>query len=245
MTLLEHIIASGEPRLIVVDIDRLKRDLHACKSVDVKYPRLKGRFRRFVALRNHYPRASATLRRAIELAKPLFNAASGLFREEGIAEGLFQSAVHPADSVVQKLEMVRDDRNRIGAAVLASSKEAMRAKEIPEEQLPIVFLFFTRYYFQRLYFTEIQHEIARVDYADVSARVSQMRQLNAAGFGVTEAFLDWRTLTAPLSTVTEEGNLYRTPIETFELLPFYICPIDFCVTLAEALREVQNIASRY
>jgi hypothetical protein len=120
----------------------------------------------------------------------------------------------------------------------------MRAKEIPDEQLPIVFLLFTRYYFQRLYESEIRHEIARIDFADVGARVTQMRQLNAAGFGVTEAFLDWRTLTAPLSTVTVDGNPYRTPIETFERLPYYVCPIDFCVTLAEALRAIQNIASR-
>jgi hypothetical protein len=86
--------------------------------------------------------------------------------------------------------------------------------------------------------------VASVDYANVTARLTQMRHLNAAGFGITEAFLDWRTLTVPLCTVPLEGNPFRGPIETFERLPYYVCPIDFCVTLAEALREIQNIASR-
>jgi hypothetical protein len=38
-------------------------------------------------------------------------------------------------------------------------------------------------------------------------------------------------------------NLYQTAIAIFDALPYFICPIDFCMALHEGLKTLQNIAS--
>jgi hypothetical protein len=242
ISLLEHVNTTRETRQVLLNIEKLYRDLRAFDTADLKLPVLKRRKARIASLIAAYPRPPAPIGRAIEEARQRFVPVTGFFVDTGWAEGVLQTAVFPGESIEKRLQMVLGNRDAIGRAVLASSTEFMRAREIGEDLLPIVFLLFVRYYFRRLYEIEMGKQIVLRDYTDIGARIAQFRQLSPAGFGITEAFLDEKCLTMPLAALPPD-NIYRDAISIFEQLPYFLCPIDFCVAVHEGLKTLQNIAS--
>jgi hypothetical protein len=155
---------------------------------------------------------------------------------------VLQTAIFPGDGVEGRLRAVLADREAIGRAVLASATELACVHGLADDARPIMFLLCARYYCKRIYEVAIGSELIGRDYADVSARVAQLRRLSPAGFGISDAFLDERWLAVPLAAFPVE-NPYREVISNFETLPYYICPIDFCVAWHERLKTLQGIAS--
>jgi hypothetical protein len=235
-------MANPETRMVVIESERLNRELGLFEMADTKLPLLKKREGQLSALIEHFVSPPTQIGPAIEDARKRFVPTTGFFVETGFPESVLQSVIYPGESVEKRLQIIIQNPDAIGRMVLASSTEFMKSSDIPEDRLPIMFLLFARYYFKRLYELEIGRQIVRRDYTDISARVSQLRQLSPAGFGITEAFLDERCVSVPLSAFPAE-NLYRPALAIFESLPYFLCPIDFCVALHEGLKTLQNIAS--
>jgi hypothetical protein len=237
-------ITNPSNRIVVVDVAKLSQDLGSFDSVDPILPRLKKRTTHLSLLIDHSPKTVPQIGIAIETARKRINVTENFFTDTGEPESIFQSLIYPAESVELRLKTVLADPEGIGREVLISATEFVRENELLDNDLPIVFLLFARFYFKRIYELTIGKELFVRNYADISGRVAQLKQLSPAGFGITETFLDERWLAIPLNKFPKE-NLYSQAIELFEGLPYYICPIDFCVVLRDGLKTIQEIASMH
>jgi hypothetical protein len=126
--------------------------------------------------------------------------------------------------------------------LLRSSQEFIKANDLPDDALSILFLLLARLCFKKLYEGELGRMIVHSDYKGFTNRVAHFRQLSPSDFGITENFLPHVLLSVPLAEFPDQ-NPYKDTIALFERLTYYICPIDFCMNLHVALRRLQNIAS--
>jgi hypothetical protein len=128
--------------------------------------------------------------------------------------------------------------------ILESAHEFLKANDMSTDSLAICFLLFARYFFKRLYETTLAHQILRSKYSEFSYRCEKFRRVTPLGFGLTEKFMPAALLSVPLCMFPPE-NPYQEAIQFFKLLPYQICPIDFCMILHNALTSVQRVASGF